>query len=155
MSDRSIQAVNAVLAHCLSGNVFLVFRARLFLSGISFFFFGKARGAKPPITFCELPRAADRTPYLVGLRTAAWLTRVPDGTDNGRAILQSICAALRALLRSAQIGIQNRPYANGRSPKKIDCAAAVSVVDEQLSAANSCAQPARAAITSENVVNVE
>jgi hypothetical protein len=26
-----------------------------------------ARGAKPPITFCELPRAGDRTPYLVGL----------------------------------------------------------------------------------------
>lgn len=46
-------------------------------------------------------------------------------------------------------------YANGRLPKKIDCAAAVSVVDEQLSAANSCTQPARAAITSENVVNVE
>jgi len=61
----------------------------------------------------------------------------------------------QSVLRSAQSGFHNWHYANGRSPKKIDCAAAVSVVDEQLSAANSCTQPARAAITSENVVNVE
>jgi hypothetical protein len=38
--------------------------------------------------------------------------------------------------------------------KKIDCAAVASVVDEQLSAAKSCTQPARAAITSENVVDI-
>jgi hypothetical protein len=61
----------------------------------------------------------------------------------------------QSALRSAQTGFHNWPYAHWRSLKKIDCAAAASVVDEQLRAANSCTQPARAAITSENVVNVE
>ncbi len=56
--------------------------------------------------------------------------------------------------RRVQSGFHNWHYANWRSPKKINCAAAASVVDEQLSAANSCTQPARAAITSENVVNI-
>jgi len=56
--------------------VLFIFRARLFLFWISFFFFGKAKGAKPPITFCELPRWADRTPYLVVGSEAAGLARV-------------------------------------------------------------------------------
>ena len=42
--------------------VFLNFQCRLFFLESLFRFFGKARGAKPPITFCELARAADLPP---------------------------------------------------------------------------------------------
>jgi hypothetical protein len=67
---------------------------------------------------------------------------------------KSVCAPVRALRARRRADSIIGIYAHWRLPTKSRCAAVASVVDEQLSAAKSCTQPARAAITSENVVNI-
>jgi hypothetical protein len=56
--------------------VLLIFERGFSFYGFPFSFFGKARGAKPPTTFWELPRWSDRTPYLVVGSEVAGLARV-------------------------------------------------------------------------------
>ena len=74
-----------------------------FFLGISFSFFGKARGAKPPITFCELPRAADRTTYLVELRSGAPRARASRSTDDLKPRPSGVFVFL-PVLRMSQMG---------------------------------------------------
>ena len=52
----------------LGGNffsgVFLFFERGFSFSGFLFFFFSESAESVAPITFCQLPRSANRTPYL-------------------------------------------------------------------------------------------
>jgi len=70
--------IAAVTRHAM--DVFFIFISVAlfgdFFFSISFFVFWESEGSKAPVTFCDLRRSANPTPYLVGFRSGAPYARV-------------------------------------------------------------------------------